>query len=278
MPSAGNMRRVAVCASVLWYLQVETRGQLPVIVAQPGNHFSLDCRPVTFSVVASGNNLEYQWFRDNQAINSATGPSYTLAHARYPVDNRAVFYVIVANSAGTTTSSNAVLTVSQDPISVWVNCAAASNDTLTFVEFSTVVTNANDSENYTIFLSGGGSPLRVESTRYAAGGTLGSNVVLRLDAATPMASGTAYRLRVGAVFDECGNYINADTTWEIVEPLRLEIASSVAGTTLTWSGAAVLQVTANLSEGVWRTVANARSPYGPLSLDGQQFFRLRACR
>ena len=275
------MSCVAVWASVLCclYPGVEARGQAPVIIEHPRNHFSLDCRPVTFSVVASGNNLEYQWFRDNQAINSATGTSYTLAHATYPVDNRAVFYVIVANSAGTVTSSNAVLTVSQDPISVWVNCAAASNDALTiFVEFSTVVTNANDSENYTIFPSGGGPPLRVESARYATGGSLGSNVVLRLDVATPMASGTAYRLRVNGVFDECGNYINSDATWEIVEPLRLEIASSVAGTTLTWSGEAALQVTANLSGGVWQAVANARSPYGPLSLDGQRFFRLRACR
>ena len=102
--------------------------------------------------------------------------------------------------------------------------------------------------------------------------------MVRLDAATPMALGTAYSLRVGAVFDECGNPINYDTTWEIVEPLRLRIATSLAGATLTWSGEATLQTTTNLSGAAWKTVTNAGSPYGPLTLDGQRFFRVRACR
>src|SRR5262249_39367952 len=83
---------------------------LPVIVTQPAGVSVTEGSAATFTVVASGESLEYQWLRDGAHISGATGPSYTLLSASAG-DNQATFVVVVANSAGQVISANAVLTV-----------------------------------------------------------------------------------------------------------------------------------------------------------------------
>jgi hypothetical protein len=65
--------------------------------------------------------LSYQWQKNGAPISGATGASYTTP-AVMTADNGAVFAVVVTNSAGSVTSSNATLTVS----------ATAAGDVATF--------------------------------------------------------------------------------------------------------------------------------------------------
>ena len=58
----------------------------------------------TFSVTAPGNPLDYQWNRNGTAIPGATAASYTTP-ATVAADQGALFSVVVANSAGSATSS-----------------------------------------------------------------------------------------------------------------------------------------------------------------------------
>ena len=67
----------------------------------------------SFSVTATGaGTLSYQWKKNNTNISGATSNTYTTPGTVLG-DNNAVFTVVVSNSAGSTTSSNATLTVNR---------------------------------------------------------------------------------------------------------------------------------------------------------------------
>jgi len=87
----------------------------PTITAQPQDQtVSLDA-PVTFSAVASGPPpLYYQWFFNASPLPGATATSYTLQQAQ--ATDVGTYRVTVSNANGTTTSSNAVLTVVLPPL------------------------------------------------------------------------------------------------------------------------------------------------------------------
>ena len=87
----------------------------PAITAQPGSVSVTAGQTATFSVTASGTApLSYQWKKGGSNIAGATSSSYTTP-ATSSGDNGALFTVIVSNSAGTATSSNATLTVNVVP-------------------------------------------------------------------------------------------------------------------------------------------------------------------
>jgi alpha-tubulin suppressor-like RCC1 family protein len=67
----------------------------------------------TFSVVATGTRLSYQWQRGTTNIAGATGSTYTTP-VTVLTDDGATFRVVVTNAAGTATSAAATLTVN-DP-------------------------------------------------------------------------------------------------------------------------------------------------------------------
>src|SRR4029077_2722812 len=65
----------------------------------------------TFSVSASGTTpISYQWRKNTSNISGATAASYTTP-ATTNADNGSKFDVVVSNSAGSVTSSQAMLTV-----------------------------------------------------------------------------------------------------------------------------------------------------------------------
>ena len=67
----------------------------------------------SFSVTATGaGTLSYQWKKNGTNISGATSNTYTTPGTVLG-DNNAVFTVVVSNSAGSTTSSNATLTVNR---------------------------------------------------------------------------------------------------------------------------------------------------------------------
>ncbi len=82
----------------------------PTITTQPASLTVNAGQTATFTVVASGAGLSYQWYKNNAAISGATAASYTTP-ATTTTDNNAKFHVVVSNSAGSATSAQATLTV-----------------------------------------------------------------------------------------------------------------------------------------------------------------------
>ena len=83
----------------------------PAISTQPAARTVTAGQTATFSVAATGTGtLAYQWRKNGTNISGATSSTYTTP-ATVSADNNAVFTVVVSNSAGTVTSSNATLTV-----------------------------------------------------------------------------------------------------------------------------------------------------------------------
>ena len=87
----------------------------PTITTQPAAQTVNAGQTATFSVTASGTaTLSYQWAKNGTDISGATSSSYTTP-ATSSADNAAVYTVTVSNSAGSVTSSNAILTVNVGP-------------------------------------------------------------------------------------------------------------------------------------------------------------------
>ena len=83
----------------------------PSITLQPIGASVSAGAAATFVVVAAGTApLSYQWRKNGSSITGATSASYTTP-ATVEGDDGALFSVVVTNSAGTVTSSNATLTV-----------------------------------------------------------------------------------------------------------------------------------------------------------------------
>jgi len=98
----------------------------PIITTQPQNVSVVAGQPATFSVSASGTTpLSYQWQLAGASISGATSSSYTIT-ATTAQNNGQVYSVIVSNSAGSVTSTNASLTVT----------AAATTATVTVTEIA----------------------------------------------------------------------------------------------------------------------------------------------
>lgn len=82
----------------------------PSISTQPANATVLTGATATFSVVASGGSLSYQWRKNGTPIAGATSAQYTTPPADYR-DAGAQYSVVVSNASGSTTSTSAVLSL-----------------------------------------------------------------------------------------------------------------------------------------------------------------------
>ena len=81
----------------------------PAITGQPQNRSVSVGSNAIFTVTATGGNLSYQWLFNAGSIVSATASSYTVTGAQ--TNNAGNYSVVVTNTQGTVTSSNALLTV-----------------------------------------------------------------------------------------------------------------------------------------------------------------------
>lgn len=82
----------------------------PVVTSDPASQTANAGSSVTFSVKATGSNpLLYQWFRNGLVLSTATNSSLLISSAQ--TNDAGVYYVSVANQAGSTTSANATLNV-----------------------------------------------------------------------------------------------------------------------------------------------------------------------
>ena len=97
-------------------LTVNPGAVAPSITSQPANLTITAGETATFSVTATGTApLSYQWNHSGTAISGATSSSYTTP-AETTSASGAQFTVVVSNTAGSVTSSAAVLTVNPAPV------------------------------------------------------------------------------------------------------------------------------------------------------------------
>jgi hypothetical protein len=90
----------------------------PSITTQPQNQTVAVGSTATFTVAATGTGpLTYQWQKNGTNISGATSSSYTTP-ATVAGDDASLFQVIIMNSAGSVTSSQAKLTVGTTPPSM----------------------------------------------------------------------------------------------------------------------------------------------------------------
>ncbi|MBA4149314.1 MAG: immunoglobulin domain-containing protein [Verrucomicrobia bacterium] len=112
----------SVVVSNIWGIAISSNAILavvipPVIAQQPGDVFVAIGENATFTVEASGDGpFEYQWFFNGTAIEGATGSSYTRFNAQ--PEDAGPYLVQVANASGVTSSSNALLRLSNLPFIV----------------------------------------------------------------------------------------------------------------------------------------------------------------
>ena len=107
---------VTVTSSAAKLTVTSTSGK-PTITTQPKSVTAYDSQTATFTVVASGSNLSYQWYYKSPSMSSfskCSEGSYNTA--TYTVTamtskNGYQYYCVVTNSAGTATSNTVTLTV-----------------------------------------------------------------------------------------------------------------------------------------------------------------------
>lgn len=96
-------------------LTVTQAAVAPTITQQPAAVSTFVGQSAQFNVVATGSEpLQYRWRRNGQDIEGATGSSYQITAASL-ADHGARFSVVVSNSAGTRTSNEVLLTVTEPP-------------------------------------------------------------------------------------------------------------------------------------------------------------------
>ena len=91
-------------------LTVSDTAMAPAITTQPAAQSVTAGQTATFSVIATGTSLKYQWKKGGTDISGATSSTYTTP-ATSMADSGAAYSVSVSNSVGSVTSNNATLTV-----------------------------------------------------------------------------------------------------------------------------------------------------------------------
>ncbi len=87
----------------------------PIITSHPSEQSVTEGQTSTFSVTATGSNLQYQWQKDAMDISGAILPTYTIPATEIS-DSGSTYRCVVWNSADTVISEEAVLTVYKELI------------------------------------------------------------------------------------------------------------------------------------------------------------------
>ncbi|MBI5471752.1 MAG: immunoglobulin domain-containing protein, partial [Ignavibacteriae bacterium] len=153
----------------------------PTITQHPNAAVVDEGGRATFTVVASGNPLNYQWQKNGVNINGATNASYATP-ANLLTESGNNFRCIVSNALGTSTSNQALLTVNSltgPGINVWYGTTENFGTVGDPIPFVNILGNASDADG-------------IQSLRYTLNG--GSAVTLQTNAD-------------GRRIDEVGNFI-----------------------------------------------------------------------
>ncbi|MFN0156887.1 MAG: FG-GAP-like repeat-containing protein [Bacteroidota bacterium] len=116
--SAGNFNFISISAG------------LPSITNQPSDQTIFEGQQATFSVLASSTSpLAYQWQKNEVNISGATGASYTTPFTTI-TDSGSRFRCIISNTAGTTISNSATLSLLPSPFIFpqWIHLVSGSGE------------------------------------------------------------------------------------------------------------------------------------------------------
>ncbi|MFQ5806295.1 MAG: immunoglobulin domain-containing protein [Phycisphaerae bacterium] len=102
------------CGSVISGLALLVVDEALAIATQPVGELLCEGEGYTFTVVAAGTGLSYQWRKDGEDILDATSDSYSISPAT--IDDSGSYNVVVTNNCGSITSDPAPLTVVAGPV------------------------------------------------------------------------------------------------------------------------------------------------------------------
>jgi len=144
----------------------------PAITTQPVAATASVGGTATFSVVASGDALRYQWTRNQVAIAGATAASHTTP-ALTPADNGALYGVVVYNGAGVVLAQSASLTVTAAPLA-WQTAAPIETDDTGNAQMPRLAVNAAGEAVAVWMQPGGGFGISIWANRYTPAGGWGT--------------------------------------------------------------------------------------------------------
>jgi hypothetical protein len=96
------------CGSIQSNTATVTVQTAPSITQQPQGGTAAIGGSFQLSVQAQGNNLQYQWYKDNQAISGATGNTYTISNVS--ANDAGQYKVVVTNNCGSVESNVVTVT------------------------------------------------------------------------------------------------------------------------------------------------------------------------
>ena len=102
------------CGSVTSDVATLTVNPLPSIITQPQGGDICEGEGFTFTVVANGNNLTYQWQHNGNNINGATTNSYSISAAT--VSDGGTYNCLISNDCGTVSTDVVTLNVNEAPV------------------------------------------------------------------------------------------------------------------------------------------------------------------
>lgn len=182
----------------------------PLITTQPENQTVVLDSPVVFSVGVVGDPPTYQWQKDGANLASGTTATYTIPAASLTAAG--AYRVLIANAAGSVTSSIAKLTVAPDLIGPKMVSAIVNNPqtaTLITLAWSEVLNNtpgsaARDARSFTLTRIDTSETVPLTQILYSL--SLGSGLLV--DITDPdWVVGSEYLLTVNNVKDLRGNSI-----------------------------------------------------------------------
>ncbi len=215
--NSGN--KGASVSAVFVFTITNGSGQIiaPTILAQPQSQTNYVGASANFTVTASGTApLSYQWQFNGATISGATASNYALPNLQ--TSNAGTYSVVVTNTAGTATSSNAVLTVLVPTADIAVLCngpgdvapGAALNYTIT-------VTNLGPFTASNVVAMDTLPPTAVFSS--ASGGGVANSGAVTWPVITALASGGVTYYTVTATAPANGPFTNsASATSSTVDP------------------------------------------------------------
>src|SRR5881296_1658512 len=219
----------------------------PSITTQPASQSVTAGQMASFSVAATGTApLNYQWRRNGAAVNGASSSTYSTP-ATSSSDNGGQFTVVVSNSAGSVTSSTAILTVNASIPPLQVASSQLPGGT------------AASAYSATLSASGGTSPYSwsVSSGTLPTGLSLSSSGTL---SGTPTVAG-AFPFTV-AVKDAASASASASLSINVVSLPPLQVTSSqLSGGTVGTTYSATLSASGGTSPYSW-SVSSGTLPTG----------------
>jgi hypothetical protein len=184
-------------------------------LAQPASVTVPPGVPATFSVLASGAQLSYQWLVDEVPVAGANGPSYTLANATL-ADTGSRIRVVVSNPGGSITSNAAFLVVS---------LVGAGTPTQIVMQPADVAVVAGAPATFTVDATGESLAYQWQRNGNDIPGATGTSYTL--DSATMIDHGAEFRVVVSGA----GGTVTSDPAALIVTPGDGPVVSILAPAT-----------------------------------------------